>query len=71
MLAKRLGVLGLSAVLGAAVTYLMLLVIRVTMQSNVTPAYYGYDYFILTSLFIGAAILVWLDHILGARILPK
>ncbi len=70
MTVKRLGVLVASLVLGALATFVLLQLIRL-MQSNVTVAYYGYDYFALTSIFIGAAVLVWLDNFMKTGILPR
>jgi hypothetical protein len=69
--AKRLLVLGLSAVVGAGLTLVMIVLIQTFMQSNVTIAYYGYDYFTLTALFVGAAAFVWIDHLFGTGMLPK
>jgi hypothetical protein len=67
---KRLMVLGLSAVIGVVLAFAVVLFIRLS-QSNVTIEYYGYDYFILTALFLGAAVLVWLDYFMKTGILPK
>ncbi len=69
MLAKRIGVVVVSFLIGMALTQGLLLVIQMR-QSNVTIAYFGYEYFALTSLFLGAAVLVWLDHIMKTHILP-
>ncbi len=70
MLAKRIAVLVISAVFGMLATFVILLLIQ-TRQSNVDVAYYGYEYFALTSLFIGAAGFVWLDHFMKTDILPR
>ncbi len=70
MVGKRLLVIGISALLGVVITYGLLLLIRLQ-QANVTPGYYGLQYFFLTALFIGAAVFVWVDHFMKTGMLPK
>ena len=70
MFAKRIAVLVASTVVGIVITSGLLFLIHL-LQSNVTVGLYGYVYYILTAFFIGAAALVWIDHIMKTGILPR
>lgn len=75
MWAKRIAVIILSLIIGFALTmgvlWLLSYVILGGTPTPVTPATYGPVYFILTALFLGAAVLVWLDAIFKTGMLPR
>lgn len=74
MLVKRLLLAFISLVLGYAITYF---VVTVVLQTSVAEFWTGPElpvnipYFILTGIFIGLGIAVWLDKFMGTEILPK
>lgn len=65
MLVKRLLLVAISLGAGFGLTVLITLLI------GTTPAEYGAIYMIFTTLSLAVAIGIWLDLILGTRILPK
>jgi hypothetical protein len=74
MLVKRLLLAVISLVLGYAITYF---VVTVLLQTSVAEFWTGPElpvnipYFILTGIFVGLGIAVWLDKFMGTEILPK
>jgi hypothetical protein len=75
MLAKRLFVIVVSLGIGFALTMATLWILSYVLLGGtptpVTPASYGAIYFILTAIFLGAAVLVWLDAIFKTGMLPR
>jgi len=75
MLAKRILIIILSLIIGFALTMGVLWFLSYVLLGGtptpVTPATYGPVYFVLTTLFLGAAVLVWLDAIFKTGLLPK
>ena len=73
MLLKRILLVAISLVIGAAATYLTVLLIGTT----VSEFWAGPEepinipYFILTSIFIALAAAIWLDKFMQTEILPK
>jgi hypothetical protein len=65
MLLKRIAVIVISLVLGAAIT------VGLVTLLGTTVAEYGMLYFSLTSFFIAAAIAIWLDKFMGTDFLPE
>ncbi|MFZ0544405.1 MAG: hypothetical protein WAM60_03140 [Candidatus Promineifilaceae bacterium] len=74
MLIKRLLLAVISFALGYGITYL---IVTFVLQTSVAEFWEGPEspvhipYFILTGIFIGLAIGVWLDKFMGTEILPK
>jgi hypothetical protein len=74
MLIKRLLLAAISLGLGYAITYF---IVTVLLETSVAEYWVGPElpvnipYFILTGLFIGLGIAVWLDKFMGTKILPK
>lgn len=65
MLLKRLILVAISLGAGFGITVL------ITMLIGTTPAEYGAIYMVFTTLSLAIAIGIWLDLILGTKILPK
>lgn len=65
MWVKRLILVAISLAVGIGATVL------ITMLLDTTPAEFGAIYMIFTSLSIAVALGIWLDLILGTKILPK
>ena len=74
MLIKRLLLAVISMALGYAITFF---IVTVLLETSVAEYWVGPElpvnipYFILTGLFIGLGIGVWLDKFMGTEILPK
>jgi NhaP-type Na+/H+ or K+/H+ antiporter len=74
MLIKRLLLAVISLAVGYGITYF---IVRVLLQTTVAEYWVGPElpvnipYFILTGLFIGLAIGIWLDKFMRTEILPE
>ncbi|HZD09932.1 MAG TPA: hypothetical protein VE553_01220 [Candidatus Binatia bacterium] len=66
MLVKRIAVIVISLIVGAAVATALIIFVLGT-----TIAEYGTLYFVLTSFFLAAAVGIWLDKFLGTEFLPE
>jgi hypothetical protein len=66
MLVKRIMVIVISLILGAAVSAAIIVFLIGT-----TIAEYGGLYFFLTAFFMGCAFAIWLDKFLGTEFLPE
>lgn len=66
MLMKRILLIVISLVLGALITFGILVFLLGT-----TVAEYGMLYFVLTTFFIAAAIGIWLDKFMETQFLPE
>lgn len=78
MTLKRALVWGISQILGAVVTYLIITVgfdllplfSSVQTPQGVTIQEYGYMYFLVTSVPIGLVFMIWMDRFMDTGILP-
>ncbi len=74
MLIKRLLLAVISLGLGYAITYF---IVTILLETSVAEYWAGPElpvnipYFILTGIFFGLGIAVWLDKFMGTEILPK
>jgi len=65
MLVKRLILFGISAAIGAGLTFLIVLGI------GTTPAEFGFLYFFLTSLCLAVIASILFDKFMGTNLLPE
>ncbi len=64
-MAKKLGVIAVSLMLGAVLTWIII------WRIPTTPAIYGPIYFALTAIFLAGIFAIWIDHFTNAGILPR
>jgi len=73
MLVKNFLLVAISLVIGYAATYLITILVGTSVQEfwmgSEQPL--PFPYFILVGFFIALAVAIWLDKLMGTKILPK